>query len=241
MDSLINLPKSDEEGNLKDFDKSSAKKSLLKFLLSVFAGAMITFSFAGSINLNQEGEFELGNRFYDVSSCAKNVQVVPKLQLVSGETRTLSQFTVTGVDPSICQGRRIDIKTQYVSNNEYIPLIASDPSGPVDNPAIQIFVSGGEFLATETSTITLSPFSETETVRRTGATPGVASVWISERGSGNSAVKVLSAGQGKTLKSTDADQVGPAISFQVRLSAIELRGGNIRTPSELYCPTSPYP
>lgn len=210
---LIDIPPNEDFEEEYDSPKSRGYgKLLVKLGIGIFVGISITFSLAGSITLGSGQAFELGLRNYDVGTCADDlVQVIPKTSITETGT-ALTQFTISGINPITCEGRVIRI-LPFDNSGTAIPLIDTTDAGSTpDQTYVDIFVSAGQFLANlgESATVT--------TVSTLNRTNGATQIFRSLFSSDSSTVAVYSAGLGRTLKSSEDDLSGLAISFQVRIS-----------------------
>lgn len=231
MSGLINLPPSEDE----EFEGSS-EGSIRRVLFQTAIGALIaivfTFSLAGTISIGGGEEFELGRRSYDVGTCATGpVQIVPKVTLVGGQS-VFSQFTVSGINPVTCAGRIIRILPFDTSGIGIAIVDGPDSGATPDQAYVEIFVSGGEFLAssggsvTSTTDATLTRSTGPTSIRKSTTTPGATTI------------EIFSGGQGRTLKSSEDALSGLAISFQVRWSPTVVIAGYGRTDVELRLPAA---
>ena len=229
MSGLINLPPNDEDESAGDL-KPSARKIFLQAAIGFLVAVTFVFSLAGTINIGGGEAFELGQRSYDVGTCATGtVQIIPKVTLVGAQSN-FSQFTVTGISPVTCAGRVIRILPFDIAGVGIAIVDGPDSGDNPDQSYIDIFVSGGEFLASSGGSVssvtdsTLSRSTGQSSIRRSTFTPGATTI------------EVLSGGQGRTLKSSEDALAGLAISFQVRWSPIIEITGYGRTDVELRFP-----
>jgi len=229
MSGLIDLPPNEEDES-SETSKPSLRKILLQAGIGLLVALAFTFSLAGTINIGGGEAFELGRRSFDVGTCATGpVQIIPKVTL-SGAQSIFSQFTVTGISPVTCDGRIIRI-LPFDTSGAPIAIIDGPDTGAVPDQAyVDVFVSGGEFLASSggsvaaTTDATLSRTTGESSIRRGTSTPGATTI------------EVFSGGQGRTLKSSEDALAGLAISFQVRWSPTVVISNYGRTDVELRFP-----
>lgn len=230
MSNLIDLPPGeDEEGYRKTLAGSGIKKILFQAGIGLVVAIAVSFSLAGTINIGGGESFELGQRTYDVGTCATTpVQIVPKVVLVDS-TRVLSQFTVTGINPITCDNRMIRIKP-FDTGGAPILIVDTGAAGDPDQPWIDVFMSEGEFRASSGATV--SVVTNDSSLTRTGGSPSIRRSVFAPAG-GTSTVEIFSGGQGRTLKSSDNALEGLAISFQIRFTPTVTISGYGRTDLEL--------
>lgn len=215
MSSLFDLPRGDDE----QLGRPSSKRSqFIRLWVSIIVGVAIASSLAASITIGSGEALELGQRRYNVGTCAESsVQIQPKTVTISGTTY-LTQLTVTGINPIACDNTRIRL-SPYDSNpangvqSALLTIDTNDADSEPDQSYIDIFASGGEFRASNGGAVT----STTDTLLR--LTSGSTSIRVStyHPPETSTAITVFSGGQGKTLKSSEDVISGWAISFQVRL------------------------
>ena len=227
---LIELPPGGDEEREVSRGRG-VKKTLIQTVIALAVAVTISFSLAGTISIGNNENFELGQRSYDVGTCATGrVQIIHKTSIVETGT-VLSQFTVSGISPTICDGRVIRI-LPFDTSNSPIPIIdTADPGLTPDQTYVDIFVAGGEFLASSPGTLS-NAVEPSLTRSSNGSTSIKKSTWSP----GGTTIDIYSGGQGRTLKSTDNDLEGLAISFQVRISPTVAITGYGRTDIELRIP-----
>jgi len=229
MSGLINLPPS-EDDEYSERSDNGVRKVLLQAAIGVLVAIVFTFSLAGTISIGGGEEFELGRRSYDVGTCATGpVQIIPKVVLSGGQS-VFSQFTVTGISPVTCAGRIIRI-LPFDSSGVGIAIVDGPDSGVIPDQAyVDIFISGGEFLASSGGSVTAA--TDATLTRSTGQT----AIRKSISSPGATTIEVFSGGQGRTLKSSEDELSGLAISFQIRWSPNVVISGYGRTDVELRLP-----
>jgi len=228
MSNLIDLPPGEDEENYSEGSTQDAKRIAFYAGIGLVVAIAVSFSLAASINISGSESFELGQRTYDVGTCATTpVQIVPKVTMVDG-SKILSQFTVTGINPVTCDNRMFRIKP-FDTGGSPILIVDTSAAGIPDQPWIDIFISGGEFRASSAGSVSITTDSS---LSRTGGSPSIRRSVLTPAG-GTSTVEIFSGGQGRTLKSTEDALDGLAISFQVRFSPTVSISGYGRTDLEL--------
>ena len=190
---MIDLPSGEDE----DVAESSSKQFIwIKILISIFVGVSLSSALAGTITTGGNDSLEFGRRIYNVGSCAQDsVQVNPRLEGV--EPNLLTQLTVSGISPYLCDNR-IVILSPFDSNGDPLPIV-------------EIYISGNEFRAGPNLAI-----SDTSTVLLRQISSDSYSIKVSTLESGTATIHVLSGGSGKLLRSLESALEGLAISFQVQ-------------------------
>lgn len=228
MRNLFNIPTNRDDENLES--SSPWVEVLVKAGIGLFIALSFSFSLAASISIGDGEEYELGQRSYDVGTCATGiVQVIPKADLQDSAT-TLSQFTVTGINPVTCEGRILRILPFDVSNLAIAIVDTADPESDPDQAYVDVHMSGAEFRASSGGE--LSAVTDASLTRSTGQT----SIRQSTFSPGATSIRVYSGGRGQTLKSSEDALQGLAISFQVRLDPGVVISGYGRTDLELRFP-----
>lgn len=228
MKNLFQIPTNDEDGNEKRH--SNSRIILTRALIGLFVAISFTFSLAASVSIGDGQEYELGQSSYDVGTCATGVvQVIPKV-ILNDSITSLSQFTVSGIDPVTCEGRILRI-LPFDTSGSAIPIVDTEDSGEVPDQAfLDIYISSGEFRASSGGSVTVT--ADSTLTRSSGQT----SIRKSSYAPGATSIEVFSGGSGRTLKSTEDALEGIAISFQVRFTPNVAITGYGRTDLELRFP-----
>ena len=222
MKELFHLSPSDDE---RPELQNGLKNTAIKLIIASLVGVSISSALAGSIRIGEGEVFELGSRVYDVGTCAQDsVQIDTKVEPV-GALKYLSEITVSGISPILCNDRVITLRPFDTSNN---PIKVVDINGgEPDLDYLQVFISGNEFRAVRNG------FLSDSSTALLSLTTGSARIRLSNYETGTSVVNLFSGGTGKTLKSSEDTLSSLAISFQIQLTPKVQVEGYDRTEIEI--------